>query len=253
MIFHTMTTIPVPAPRKHYHIRLTANIGCHRYAQYLVERTVSHLMVTENSDEDCKQTHHHCHFTSIQKNDQALRREYKKWFPLLSGNKDYSLKEGNEVGFNYVAKGSGPDWETQKPHVVSTTFSDEEVKEFHRQYWNHHDRTIMPVAVGQAIINEAHDHATYLALKKERKKRPTWTQEVINEIRTAHPDHGYDYNHHEDRKYLVDKILLRMGEGGKALDETVFRRIFFAVYNGLKKTSKAHGEFRQKFYQCLDK
>jgi len=246
MIFHTMTT----PTHKHYHIRLTANIGCHRYAQYLTERTVTHLMVTENADEDCKQTHHHCHFTSIQKNDQALRREYKKWFPLLSGNKDYSLKEGDAVGFNYVAKGSGPDWETQKPHVVSTTFSDEEVKEFHRQYWNHHDRIKVDLT---PQANFDHIDALLTAVKKERKKKPTWTQSVIAEIRELHPDKGYDYNHHEDRVYLVDKILSRMGTDGKALDEIVFKRMFFAVYNGLKKTPKAHGDFKRKFYECLDK
>jgi len=243
--------------QQYFHIRLTHNVGNPKYAQYMKERTVTHLMVTENEETADKQAHHHCHFVSIKTNSQSLRREFLKWFPEIAGNGSYALKDGtgkkpaNARGFVYVAKGTGPDWDTQKPNVVSTSFSDDEVKEFHRQYWNHHDRIIVNTA-DLSHVGDAKQQLQDIA-KAERRKRPTWTQSVISEIRIQHPDHGYDYQDHLDRKYLVDKILSRMGEGGKALDETVFRRIFFAVYNGLKKTPKAHGEFRQKFYQCIDK
>lgn len=230
--------------QNYFHIRLTADIENPRYAQYARERTTKHILVQENADSDCKQPHLHYHFESLHTNDQSLRREFKKWFSALSGNKDYSLKVGDEVGYVYVCKGTDPDWEIGKPTVLSTTFSDDEIKEFHRRYWNHNSRIVVNLS-----------ETTELIPKKKREKRPTWTQEIIQELKTAYPSKKWNLDLDTDKRSLCDKILDRMGEGGKALDEIIFRRIFYAVYNGLKHymDDEHKTEFRQKFYRCLDK
>lgn len=231
--------------QKHFHIRLTADIENNRYAQYAVERTTKHILVRENADEDCKQTHLHIHFESLHSNDQSLRREFKKWFSALSGNKDYSLKQGDELGYVYVCKGTDSDWEIGKPTVLSTTFSEDEIKEFHRRYWNHKSRVVVKLS----------ETAEPPEPKKKKTRAPSWTERVTEEIRTNYPDKKWNLDLETDKISLCDKILDRMGDSGKALDEIIFRRIFYAVYNGLKHqmTNETKTEFRQKFYRCLDK
>ena len=227
--------------QKFYHIRLTADIENIRYAQYARERTTSHVLVRENADEDCKQTHLHCHFTSLHKNDQALRREFKSWFSALSGNKDYSLKEGNEIGFRYVCKGTSPEWETGKPAVLSTTFSEDEIKEFHRLYWSHQTRVIVPMA------------ETPEPFKKKRERKLTWTEEIIEELTIAHPNRRFEKDFPGDVRFLTTYILKKMGSRGRALDDIIFRRIFYAVYNGLKKTNEGDENFITHYEHLITK
>jgi len=230
--------------KKHFHIRLTADIENAKYPQYAVERTVAHIIVRENADLDCKQTHLHLHFNSVHSNDQSLRREFKKWFPALSGNKDYSLKEGDELGYVYVCKGTSSDWETGKPTVLSTTFSESEIQEFHRRYWNHKSRIVVKLA-----------ETAEPEIKKKKTRTPTWTERVIDEIRTNFPAKIWNLDLESDKIHLCDLILDRMGDVGKALDEMIFRRTFYAVYNGLRHNMayESKTEFRSKFYRCLDK
>jgi len=229
---------------KIFHIRCMHDIENPRYIQFAKERTVTHILVSEAPDDEEKRPHIHCHFTALNKNDQSVRREFLKWFPEIKGNGDYSCKERNAYGFNYVCKGTDRDWDTGKPTVLSTTFSEDEIKEFHRLYWNHHDRIVVPLT-----------DSPEPEVKKKREKRPTWTQEIISELKTAYPSKKWNLDLETDKISLCDKILDRMGEGGKALDEIIFRRIFYAVYNGLKHhmTDDSKTEFRQKFYRCLDK
>lgn len=243
----------------YYHIRLTHNIENPRYSQFFQERTSEHILVRENADVEDSETHLHCHFKSLHKNDQAVRKEFCNsnpkqklgWFPDVVGNKCYSCKYGTIHGYNYVCKGTGPDWDTGKPTVLSTTFPEDKIKEFHQAYWRHKNPQETIVRDMQPIMEQ--DFARIEKIAKRKAKPPSWTELLIQEIRIARPDHGFDMNNHEDREYLVAIILKRMGKLTKALDEFIFRRTFHTVYNGLKKTPKSFTDFQCKFYRCLDK
>ena len=243
----------------YYHIRITHNIDNLRYSQYFTERTQEHILVKENADVEDHEPHLHCHFKSLHKNDQAVRREFCNsnpdqklgWFPDLKGNKCYSLKYGTIHGYNYVCKGTGRDWDTGKPTVLSTTFTEDQIKIFHQNYWTHKEPQETIRVDTQALADM--DFARIEKIAKRKIKPPTWTENLIQEIRIQLPDHGFDMNNHEDREYLVAIILKRMGKLTKSLDEFIFKRNFHCVYNGLKKTAKAHTDYQAKFYRCLDK
>jgi len=220
----------------YYHTRVTVDILNPRYGQFATERTVEHILVRENADVDCKQPHIHLMCKSLHKNEQAYRAEFKGtkkkagWFYSLTGNGAYSIKVANRTGYNYVCKGESSDWETGKPEVLSTTFSEEEIKEFHRQYWNHHDRVKINLTQEAKV-----DENLQPRVKKIRAKN--FYEVIVDELTTAYPDRVF--NKHKDSRFLTVYILKKMGARGRALDDIIFKRTFYAVYNGLKKDDES--------------
>lgn len=217
----------------YYHTRITLDITSQKYIQFARERTTKFILVLENADVDCKQPHLHLHCEALHKNEQAFRREFKEWFPDIHGNKDYSLKSCNAMGYNYVSKGENSDWDLGAPDVLATTFDIADIKEFHRMYWVHKERVIVNLA----------DDDIYEPKKPPKKKRPNWTQEVIHEIQIEHPDRLFDSDDLTDRTYIINKLLSRMGQTGKALDAFIMIRLFNAVYNALNKSERCHQNF----------
>lgn len=220
----------------YYHARVTVDILNPRYAQFAKERTLEHILVRENADVDCKQPHIHLMCKTLHKNDQGFRREFKGdnkvdgWFPNLAGNGQYSIKKGSLTGYNYVCKGETNIWETANVEVLSTSFSEEQLKEFHRQYWNHHDREKINLTKEAEV-----DENLQPKIKKIRKKN--FYEEVVDELTTAYPDRVY--NKHKDAGFLTKYILRKMGARGRALDDLIFKRTFYAVYNSLKKDDES--------------
>lgn len=222
----------------YYHIRLTYNIDEHslQYKRYAEQRTQEHILVKENADTDCKQPHLHLHSKTLHKNDQALRREFKKWFPELQGNAHYSLKNGNEVGYHYVCKGTGPEWDTGKPTVLSTTFTEDEIKEFHRIYWNHANR--IKVDLGSAEVVEE---------KPKRKRTKTFMEKLRDEIEVEFPNHRWNPEMDTDMEFLATRLLKRLGDTAKNLDTIIFTRLMNGLLNGLPKAYEVEQKEKQHY------
>lgn len=226
----------------HFHLRLTYDIANTAYVTYAEQRTKDYILVQENADEDCKQTHLHLHCKTFHKNDQAFRREVKKWFPNLQGNQHYSLKQGNEKGYHYVCKGTGPDWDTGKPHILATSFDENDIKEFHRIYWNHANRTIVNLA--DAVPDDK---------PKKRPRTKLFMEKLRDELVTELPDKLWNIDLDTDAEFLGQRLLKRLGETAKNLDTIVFTRLMWGLYNGLPKSyesDRAHtAHFMSAFYR----
>lgn len=208
-----------------FHIRLTnpEYLSSEKLITFSKQRLHEHILVEEGADANDKQTHNHLHGKTFHKNDQAYRREVKKWFPNLSGNKDYHLKKGDPRGYVYVCKGTSRDWDTGKPKVLSTTFSEEKIKEFHKEYWGKQDEVIK---VDMTVLEEP----------KKKVKCKTFMQKLIEEVILNHPEKTWDIDQEQDLNYLTDKLYTSMGHAGKNLDNFIWIRMLNALYLGLPKT-----------------
>lgn len=227
MIFYNMS---------YYHVRITYDIDSEEYKTYAQQRTLQHIIVKENADQECKQPHLHFHSKTLHKNDQAFRREFKKWFPQLQGNSSYSLKQGNEIGYRYVCKGTDPDWDIGKPEVLSSTFSEEEIKEFHRQYWNHNQRVIVDTTQ-VPDVNEK--------VKKPRAKQ--FLEKIRDEIVELYPNKQWNIALDTDLDFLVDYLYTKLGTVVKKVNKQIFSDFLNAIYMGLPKTYECREQDKQDY------
>lgn len=214
-----------------YHICITKDATTpDKYIKFLNERTTRCLLVTENSDSDCKQVHMHCMFESVHNNDegkcQSLRREFKKWFPFLDGNKDYSLKGADETGWIYICK--GPDTNNQTYSIVNfkQNVTDVEVMAWHLTYWANRETHIQSQS-NSTVINK---YSVTCVEKPPRKKTLTWTQRLIQTMK----DEGFQCTRTQIcMNAITSRVLDEMGTSGKALDDMILSRLVQSVFNGL--------------------
>lgn len=252
----------------YFHIRLSAQL-------FVKDQTASHqvfnpavlefcknhlckyIIALENADSEDKRTHIHIHGESVCfKNSQSLRRAWES-AKLPTGRGNYSLKSHDntvkppdERGYIYVCKGKDSFVKEPPCIMAKSGFSDEEINELHEKYWA--DNRIYQDQLRKA--NQPETIKVDLSLLPEVKKKPkqiTWTQALIEEINATYPDKTWNVYLDVDKREICDLILDRMGAGGKALDEIIFKRIFYAVYNGIRKTNQNKTAFRQRFYDCV--
>lgn len=212
---------------------------------------LEHILVEEGSghDPECQAynpTALHNHFMSntTYKNLQIYRRQIKKAFPNLNGNKHYSVKCGDVKGYYYVCKGTGPDWDTGKPKVLSTTFSEEEIQEFHRTFWEvHHERH------SQSVFKV--DMESMVPGEKPKKRTKMFMERIRDELFEQYPDHMWDlYQSETDRRFLSRYLRQKMGATAKNIDDTIFMRMISGLYNGLPRTATADG-YEDEHYDSL--
>lgn len=217
-----------------------------------------YIMVLENADAEEKRPHIHIHGQSaIHGNSQSIRRAWvKAHLPTGRGSyscksHDNSVKPPNERGYVYVCK--GPEAFVKKEPDVrgKLGFSDEDILQLHEEYWANnkiYQESLRPEPIVESIKVDLSDEP----IVKKRPKTITWTQQLICDINAVYPDKTWSLQLETDKTKLCDLILDKMGQGGKALDKVVFRRIFYSVYNGVRKTNQDKTMFRQGFYDCIE-
>lgn len=267
----------------YFHIRLSSQIfvkcektlkdefnpAVHQFAE---NHLCEYIIALENADEDVKTTHIHIHGKSTLYDNtvapaQSLRRSWES-AGLPMGRGVYTIKSRDNVsgfrdpltkkipktvdaeGYVYVCKGP-ESWIKSNPRILASKgFSEEQIDEFHEQYWLNNkgyqdqlrrEKQPEPIKVDMEQAPEV----------KRRKKVITWTQAIINEINNIYPDKTWDKTDRDQKIFLCDIILDRMGSGGKALDNFIFIRTFNAVYNGIRKSNKSKTDFRQGYYDLV--
>ena len=79
----------------------------------------------------------------------------------------------------------------------------------------------------------------------KKKKSKSWIREVADSIMEEYPNSTWDCTHPHDYT-LLEKILFdKLGQSAKALDEMIFERLFWGVYNIIPKTQRVEGDFRR--------
>jgi len=239
-----------------FHIRIHKNPRTERYLTFVKERFSEFIVCHEPQDEDVSRDHIHIHGQAYLKfkTEKQLRTEFKRWFPspMIDGNADYTLKgpdnkiAPNVFGYKYVCKGLKDDWDTGKPEILATTFNPEQIQEFHRQYWNHQNRIIAdynPVGVV--------DSGEKLNGVKVKKDYRNWTRKKIDEWNELY-EHDVPYSGSDQQRLVLTKFILKnLGDAGKALDSTIFMRIFNAFVNGIKNKSNEFEEAHINYYYDL--
>lgn len=220
------------------------------------ERTIKYLLCRENADSGCSRDHLHLNFTHIEKLTENGRRNVqgnlKKYCPQLHGQADHMLKLHCQIGFYYTAKGTSADWDTGAPNIISTNFTLDEVKEFHRQHWLFHQPAV-PQSVKPAIKVDLAE----IAVQKPTKPRSiTWQERIARDLVAESETRIFDKNNEDDVDYLTEYILRNMGVRGRNLDDFIFKKTFFSVYNYLvtaKKVNMQHSKDFRKHYSALIK
>lgn len=197
------------------------------------ERTIKYLICREKTDSGCSRDHLHMNFTSVRKLTENERvntaNEYKARMPYLKGQQDHMLKMHTQIGFYYTAKGTNADWDTGAPDIVATNFTLDEVKEFHRLHWAFH----APPEAQPKKESIKVDLAMVPEQKAPKPRSITWTERIIRELCENQPSRVWDKNSETDVMELTTYILRNMGARGRALDDLIFKRTFYSVYNGL--------------------
>lgn len=252
----------------YFHIRLSDQLfikneqaTCHEFNPAVIEfaknQLCKYIIALENADAEEKRTHIHIHGESnICRNSQSLRREWDK-AKLPKGRGSYSLKSHDnsvkppdEKGYIYVCKGKDSYSKTPPCIISKYGFTDEQINEMHEEYWA--NNKIYQAQQSQLNQPEAIKvDLSELPIVKKKQKTITWTQALIEEIGMTYPDKTWNRYLESDKIQICDLILDRMGSGGKALDEMLFKRHFNAVFNGIRKTNKDKTAFRQRFYDCV--
>lgn len=225
-----------------------------KFDAFAINHFSKYIMVLENADADEKRTHIHIHGESaIHGNSQSMRRAWLK-DNLPTGRGSYSCKSHDNTckipdikGYVYVCKGPESFVKTPPKIMGMLGFTEDDILQLHEEYWKNnsvYQKSLQPEPI-KVDLSE-------VPTVKKKPKQITWTQKLIQEINDCYPDKVWNINLETDTRTLCDLILDNMGQGGKALDKIVFRRIFNAVYNGVRKTNQAKTDFRQRFYDCIE-
>jgi len=223
-----------------------------KFGSFCINHFSKYIMVLENADADEKRTHIHIHGESATHgNSQSMRRAWlKDSLPTGRGSyscksHDNSIKPPDKNGYIYVCKGPEAFVKTAPQILAKEGFTDDQITELHEEYWANnkiYQKSLQPEPI-KVDLSEA-------PVVAKRPKTITWTQRLIYDIESSYPDKEWSIEF--DRKKLCDLILDKMGQGGKALDKVIFRRIFNAVYNGVRKSSEDQTMFRLGFYNCIE-
>lgn len=211
------------------------------------ERTIKYLICREDADTGCSRDHLHMNFTTVRPLTEHGRvntaNDYKKYMPYLKGQADHILKLHCQLGYHYTAKGTNRDWDTGAPNVIATNFTTEEVKEFHRLYWL--SREVAEPQPKKESIKV--DLAQVPEQKAPKPRSITWTERIIRELSDNQPTRVWDKNSETDVMELTTYILRNMGARGRALDDFIFKRTFYSVYNGLATARKINMQSVKEF------
>jgi len=168
------------------------------------------ILVIEEADEEVNRTHTHSLIqTEITIN--TFRKQLKKKFPLLNGNKDYQLtqiKDPNAM-LRYVAKGK----KSTPPQVLFSNFNPELVAQYHLDYWKENDK-----------------------LKQTHKQRPvakskTWTELCWEDVqKKVNPFENAERKHIE---LITEIVLIHLGSTARKLSKKIISDMVWGFANAL--------------------
>ncbi|WP_445779371.1 hypothetical protein [Shewanella sp.] len=228
-------------PTLFYHIRISKDIAnqTNNYLKFVNDNFLRWIVVRENDDDAEHRVHLHVHGESVHKRS-TFRRKWDSVFPDVKGNRDFAIKDEknaqppDEKGYVYVCKGTGPDWDCpeQKPEVLSSTFSESQIQENHRIYWSEWKKSVK----GDVITVDISESLKTI-VKETKQKTKNWTQKVIYEIQEEYEDTSTWRLNDHTINIITRFMLSRMAKDGKALDGTIFRRLFYAIWNGIARAA----------------
>jgi len=189
-------------------------------------RSVSkvYLCVLESGSITGKQ-HTHC-VHDFPKTKSTFGQNFLKKFPRYKGNQSYScetLKKELENNIRYLCKGT----KDILPQVLFSSYSDEEIKLFHEQYWSENKKVV-----------------------KEKNKTISWSQQLTQDIQNEYPQSCNFTYCAVDIQIITRRTLLQLGATSKKLNHMIVRDLVLGQLNALNKYS-LHEDIYMKAFPDL--
>lgn len=182
-----------------------------QYVKFLEHYAVPFIVVVEPEDEEVRRTHTHAVLqTNITIN--TFRKQLKKEFPLINGNKDFSIvitKNLDEM-LRYVCKGQ----KDKHPLVVKTTLQHEQVIDYHTRYWE-----------------QQQQFKASKGITTTKKQSMSWTDKTFQEL-VEHMTYIEEISPYEIKK-ITEFTLKRLGKTGKKLGLKLISEMVMGFANGL--------------------
>lgn len=140
----------------------------------------------------------------------------------------------------YVCKGDNK--ETPPVVLAKLGFTDEDVIEFHQEYWK--DKK-------QPNIEEILLSPSETIIKKQPKlRKPTFMCECRNELEDLWPEKEWAK---KDKLIVFKKVMYKLGSYCKCLDHVILSRMTYGVLNSLIKNTKEWHEywFQKSFGEAM--
>lgn len=91
---------------------------------------------------------------------------------------------------------------------------------------------------------EEYKKVSFKKIETKQTNNETFTQKITADLEKKYPERNWSYD--EDADEIIETILDRLGYLGKVFDEHQVKKMFYGVYNQLKKTGRQQSEFRKK-------
>lgn len=191
-------------------------------AKWLREHAVFCLVVQEMAS----RVHFHGIF-STRKNINQWRKDFKKQFPHLMGNKHYSLKDvKSQIGIkDYLCKGGETLGEMPVILERSPYWTDELILKHHTSYHERH----MPEVAANLAAKQGSDSIISDNAGRTRVRTPTVPEKVASILLKEYPEKEWRFNDQIDRTIVYRRMMRTLGEAGKSFDLIVLKRL----YNGI--------------------
>lgn len=198
------------------------------YAEWVRKNTTTCLIVKETG----QRGHIHALIETRKKLEQ-FRKDMKRQFPNLEGNRDYSMKnvKSQEGIEDYLCKGEGLG---NLPFIYqkSISWTDEKIQDHHQSYWNRHSTEEQ----ANKAAKQGSDSITTNEKGKLKIRTPTVVEKIASKIRNFYGEEevaGWGYHDEITRKKVLTLTLQYLRDLGKTLDIIVLKRIYFGVLHQL--------------------
>lgn len=212
---------------------------------FITSKLTNYLLVQEDPDKDVSRLHNHLVARIPWNNSKTYRDNLKREFPNLHGQGDYgSLKQCDEIMYHYISKGKGPDFDTQGPNVICTSFDDEQIRQFHTAYWAY--KTQFPELLPVKVQLDQNDPP-----QPKKKRAKQFTEKIRDELVSVNPDKTWDIRDETDRHILIKFLDSKLGSLAKNFDRVVYVRMFNGLVLGLPKNFETQEYHTNKHEQWV--
>lgn len=126
----------------------------------------------------------------------------------------------------YVCKG---DTSLEQPDIIakSSLFTDEDIKNFHDEYWHNHNKlTEMPDVISASTLQPI------VAIKTKKQRKPPFMMEVKMSLENDYPLLEWGKEH---KALVFKRVMFMLGDYCKALDHIIVTRMVYGIMNSLIK------------------
>lgn len=188
--------------------------------------------------EEATRTHFHALFT-CPKTIEQFRKDLRKRFPQLEGNKTYSLKNvKSQKGIeDYLCKGEA---KGILPVILkkSSSWTDEKILQHHTSYWERH----VTEEESNKQAKQGSDSVISTTSGKVKIRTPTAIEKIAAKVLRQYGQDEVDKwaNNEITRSKVIRVMMEYLGESGRGFDMIILKRLYYGVIHQLMPVQSTH-------------